>query len=96
MFLFNRFLRKERVIQRNKWRAIAAGASTLIGGLWTMYSILRRGSKNRRDSVDFIAFDEPDLNALTKEALYEQAQEREIEGRSTMSKDELIDALKKE
>lgn len=34
------------------------------------------------------------LEELTKEELYERAQAAEIEGRSTMSKDELVRALK--
>lgn len=34
-----------------------------------------------------------DLGTLTKSELYDRAKEREIDGRSTMSKDELIDAL---
>jgi hypothetical protein len=38
--------------------------------------------------------DEPSLEELTKEELYERAQAAEIEGRSSMSKDELVRALK--
>lgn len=38
--------------------------------------------------------DESSLDELTKEELYERAQAADIEGRSTMSKDELIRALK--
>jgi hypothetical protein len=38
--------------------------------------------------------DERPLEELTKEELYERAQAAEIEGRSTMSKDELVRALK--
>jgi hypothetical protein len=34
------------------------------------------------------------LEELTKEELYERAQAADIEGRSTMSKDELVRALK--
>jgi DNA end-binding protein Ku len=34
-----------------------------------------------------------DLESLSREELYERAQEREVHGRSKMSKDELIDAL---
>jgi hypothetical protein len=37
---------------------------------------------------------EPPLDELTKDELYERAQAADIEGRSTMSKDELIRALK--
>ena len=37
---------------------------------------------------------EPPLDELTKEELYERAQAADIEGRSTMSKDELLRALK--
>jgi hypothetical protein len=37
---------------------------------------------------------ERSLEELTKEELYERAQAAEIEGRSTMSKDELVRALK--
>jgi hypothetical protein len=38
--------------------------------------------------------DERPLEDLTKEELYERAQAADIEGRSTMSKDELVRALK--
>lgn len=37
--------------------------------------------------------DDTDMDALTKSELYDLATEAGIEGRSTMSKDELIDAL---
>ena len=37
---------------------------------------------------------DPPLDELTKEELYERAQAADIEGRSTMSKDELLRALK--
>lgn len=37
--------------------------------------------------------DEVDLESLTKAELYELAQEADIEGRSSMDRDELIDAL---
>jgi len=37
---------------------------------------------------------ERSLEELTKEELYERAQAADIEGRSTMSKDELVRALK--
>jgi hypothetical protein len=38
--------------------------------------------------------DDRSLEELTKEELYERAQAADIEGRSTMSKDELVRALK--
>ncbi|WP_370326128.1 Rho termination factor N-terminal domain-containing protein [Euzebya sp.] len=37
----------------------------------------------------------PSYDEWTKEDLYERAQELDVEGRSDMSKDELIDALRK-
>ncbi len=40
------------------------------------------------------AASDEDYGALTKHELYELAQERSIEGRSAMSKDELVDALR--
>jgi hypothetical protein len=52
-----------------------------------------------RSRVQRVASRKPDsrersLEELTKEELYERAQAAEIEGRSTMSKDELVRALK--
>lgn len=35
----------------------------------------------------------PDLDSMTKEELYQMAQEQDLEGRSSMSKDELVKAL---
>lgn len=48
------------------------------------------GKNTNRDTAGGV-----DKNA-TKEHLYEQAQKLDISGRSTMTKDELIDALEKE
>jgi hypothetical protein len=45
------------------------------------------------DAADAIDPDTP-LEGLTKEELYERAQDRDIEGRSTMSKRELVSALR--
>ncbi len=45
------------------------------------------------DAADAIDPDTP-LEDLTKEELYERAQDRDIEGRSTMSKSELVSALR--
>jgi ribosomal protein L4 len=45
------------------------------------------------DATDAIDPDTP-LEDLTKEELYERAQDRDIEGRSTMSKGELVSALR--
>jgi hypothetical protein len=42
------------------------------------------------------AKDRDALEELPKEELYEQAKERDVPGRSTMTKDELIDALEDE
>ena len=40
--------------------------------------------------------DDEDLSGLTKSELYERATEADIDGRSTMSKAELIDALRED
>jgi hypothetical protein len=40
--------------------------------------------------------DEPDIDELTKEELYQRAQERDIPGRSQMNKEELKEALQKQ
>ena len=40
--------------------------------------------------------DDEDLSALTKEELYDRATEADIDGRSTMDKAELIDALRED
>jgi hypothetical protein len=47
-----------------------------------------------RAAVPIPGRNEPPLDDLTKEELYERAQAADIEGRSTMSKDELLRALK--
>jgi hypothetical protein len=49
---------------------------------------MRRGAASRSRP------DERPLEELTKEELYERAQAAEIEGRSTMSKEQLVRALK--
>lgn len=49
-----------------------------------------------RESLDAargMARDDADLAGLTREELYERAQERDVPGRSSMSKSELIEAL---
>jgi DNA end-binding protein Ku len=53
-----------------------------------------RGRGERRRGRGERAGDGRRLTALSREELYEQAQQRRIAGRSRMSKDELIDALR--
>ena len=48
----------------------------------------------RRQASSQARRDDRSLEELTKEELYERAQAADIEGRSTMSKDELVRALK--
>lgn len=60
--------------------------------------VYRNGPKvTHTDSVSDVftpPADEPaPLDSLTKDELYEMAQEADIEGRSSMSKEELIKAL---
>jgi hypothetical protein len=52
------------------------------------------GTRMRRRQAPGSRGDNRSLEELTKEELYERAQAAEIEGRSTMSKDELVRALK--
>jgi hypothetical protein len=52
------------------------------------------GTRMRRRQAPASRGDNRPLEELTKEELYERAQAAEIEGRSTMSKDELVRALK--
>jgi DNA end-binding protein Ku len=49
-----------------------------------------RGISKKDDDGDD---DDDELGGLTREELYERAQERDLPGRSSMSKKELIEAL---
>ena len=56
-------------------------------------ALLRRGRPDPTASVDGQA--DSSLDGLTRDELYELAQERDIPGRSKMKKDELRDALRR-
>jgi hypothetical protein len=74
------------------WEAIAAGAGAVgvAVGSYFAYSKFFDGSN------PFGSNGEKPSDDLTKDELYAQAQEEDISGRSTMNKDELIEALSKE
>lgn len=57
-------------------------------------SLGRSSGEEAEDDAQEVAEVREDYGDLTKHELYEMAQERGIEGRSSMSKDELIDALR--
>jgi hypothetical protein len=84
--------------KRFTWRYLAAGAMTFAGVLGSLAAaryrhqnpdgkILPAFSSNGRHDKD------ADYDTWTKEELYEKAQDMELEGRSSMTKAELIDAL---
>ena len=58
------------------------------------YSKSKAAAISNAQASDDIDRDSRPYEERTKEELYEQAQELEIEGRSDMTKDELIDALR--
>ena len=64
---------------------VVSRARPLVEGGRARFQRGRTGSSGRA---------ERSLEELTKEELYERAQAAEIEGRSTMTKDELVRALK--
>jgi hypothetical protein len=82
----------KRLIIGGALGSVAAVAVSRFGGL-TM--LARRTAKLGQAGRDRIggALNVQPLDEVPKEELYEQAKERDISGRSTMSKDELIDAL---
>jgi Rho termination factor-like protein len=80
-----------RALRRQKRRphlrrehAVWAGAVAAAGG--ALAAALRFFRRSKRTSA---------LEDLTKDELYERAREADIEGRSEMTKEELIDALRK-
>jgi len=66
--------------------ALGTGLAILIAGLFRRHLNRLIGSiRSRTDGLD----------RLTKEELYQRAQEADIQGRSEMSKDELVRALQR-
>lgn len=57
-------------------------------------AIANAAARDGRDAVGKRGGTSDAYEEWTKDELYERAQELEIEGRSTMSKDELIEALR--
>jgi len=57
-------------------------------------AIANAAAKEGRDTVGARGGESGSYEDWTKDELYERAQELEIEGRSNMSKDELIEALR--
>ena len=89
-----------RYTRIRKWHYMAAGATALtgvIGGLLaTHYYGNRESSISKAGNTRHTTYDTTspaDLSSWTKEELYEEAQKRDLEGRSTMTKDELVEAL---
>jgi len=72
------------------WAAVAAGtalvAGLAIGGFYVYWRKTREAEALAHTSYE----------NWTREQLYERARQEEIEGRSTMNKSELIDALRTE
>jgi hypothetical protein len=65
----------------NRYRGLLVAAGVALGAL-TVWPVARFVEKRR-------------LTRLTKAELYERAKEADLPGRSTMSKDELADHLRK-
>lgn len=68
------------------WAVMATGATALLGvalGSYIVYKTLSNGKRSNQPYEEW-----------TKDELYERAQEEDIPGRSTMNKDELIEALR--
>lgn len=100
MIQLDRIFKSKPAPVKRKWHYFAAGLSTLVGGLWTAYTLNRRNGSDTDISLSSNGHSSSgrsdsaiDYEEMTKDELYEMAQEREIEGRSSMNKDELIDAL---
>ena len=74
----------------NSWAAVATGAALVaglaIGGFYVFW----------RKTRDAEALAHTSYENWTREQLYERAREEEIDGRSTMNKSELIEALRSE
>ena len=93
MFALDRLFNSKQDTNRYKWGYLAAGASTLIGGIWTTYTLLRNREDDQNPAGNNGAVSGDILESLTKDELYEKAQEENLDGRSSMNKDELIEAL---
>jgi Rho termination factor, N-terminal domain len=76
--------------------ALALLAAVLVSRTRGPTGIARRAQRLGRAVKQRIGGSERELAELPKDELYEQAKERDIPGRSAMTKDELIDALENE
>lgn len=106
VFIFYRFLNRPFDLdpRYGLFLGLAAAAGVAVGGWMAMREtgtsfaaardeIGSHVDQARRDAADAIAGDSRRLEELSREELYEEAQRRDIPGRSEMSKEELIDAL---
>ena len=86
-------------MRRAKWQYVASGITALAGTAWALYRFTDWLPKVNKMSISSHAEKQGvinDIPTMTKEELYQMAQERDIEGRSAMSKAELVDALEHE
>jgi DNA end-binding protein Ku len=67
-----------------------------VGGVVDLMSALERSLEGARSDGQAGSSDDRDYDAMSKGELYELAQEQQVPGRSSMSKEELADALRGE